>query len=100
LVIGAIVRFEGADDVACVSITAAPQRQSDGQIAAAPIVLLPMTLTAVAGTVTARDGDGVPMDGFTEAFERWQADERGFGCFTVPFEGRLDVMIARQMTVG
>jgi hypothetical protein len=97
LVIGAIVRFPGADDVACVSITAAPQRRRDGTTGPAPIVLLPMTLQALAATVTQADGTGSPVEGFAEAFERWHEDERGFGCFTVPFDGHLDLMIARQM---
>lgn len=98
LIIGAILHFEDRDSVACVSITAAPQRQADGTVAAAPITLLPLTLGALAETVTTPDGEGTPPPEFADVLTRWSADERGLGYFTVPFDGHLDRMIARQMS--
>jgi hypothetical protein len=98
LIIGAILRFDGQDDVACVSITAAPQRRADGSRGPAPILLLPLTLAALAATVTDYAGEALPPAGFANAFAAWHDDDRGVTFFTVPFDGHLDRLIARQMS--
>jgi hypothetical protein len=99
IVVGAIVRFEDAPAIVCVSVSAAPQRQPDGSIIAAPIQFLPMSEAAFSQTVRGRDGVGEPAAGFSSSLEAWQSDAgtRGLSYFTVPFEGYLDRMIAVQM---
>jgi hypothetical protein len=97
LVIGALVRFEAGRDIACVSITGAPQRDHDGALVARDIPLLPMTVEALRATVVAQASPVAVPAGFADAFEAWQDDARGSTFFTVPFEGHLDRMIARQM---
>lgn len=97
LVIGAILAFESSERVVCVSlIDAAP-------IAPAPdgsqrtITFLPLSEAAFRDSVTEVDGTGEPAEGFAAEFEIWRADPRGLSVFTVPFDGSLDRLIARQM---
>ena len=58
---------------------------------------LPLSEAAFRATVTELDGTGEPADGFAAEFEIWRADPRGLSVFTVPFDGSLDRLIARQM---
>ena len=97
LVIGAIVSFAGGERIVGVSILGALQSRPDGTVAIANIPFLPMTESALAATVAELDGTGDVDDHFAGQFEAWQADARGLSFFTVPFEGSLDRMIARQM---
>jgi hypothetical protein len=98
LVIGAILRFAEGRDVACIAVTASPQRRADGHIVAATIPLIPLTTQALSRSVTTLDSRGAePPATFFAAFEAWQEDARGASYFTVPFEGFLDRMIALQM---
>jgi hypothetical protein len=97
LVIGAIVEFSGAERIICCSVTRAPRRLADGTVEAIAIPFLPMTETAFAQTVLAQDGAGTPPPAFLDALVPWQHDPLGLTMFTVPFEGQLDRLIARQM---
>ena len=97
IVIGAIVSFADSDPIVCCAVFGAPRRLPDGRTAPVTIPFLPMQVSALAASVVSRDGNAdVPQD-FAVAFENWQHDARGLSVFTVPFEGRLDALIARQM---
>lgn len=98
MVIGAVVSFASSEPIVCCAVLGAPRMLPDGSIDRVTIPFLPLTAAAMAASVTARDGEGeLPAD-FGEALELWQDDRRGLAAFTVAFEGRLDLMIARQMT--
>lgn len=95
--IGAILEFANGDRLIAASVTAAPQRLADGRVIQGTIPLLPLTEQALRRTVVARDGDADLPETFLAAFDAWNDDDRGGTFFTVPFEGHLDRMIARQM---
>lgn len=97
IVIGAILRFAGQEPVVCCAVYDAPRRRPDGTVDAVTIPFLPMTASALAASVVAEDGAGALPEGFAAALAVWQDDPRGLSAFTVPFEGQLDLMIARQM---
>ena len=97
IVIGALLEFEGSAPVACCTVTGAVQQQPDGSRVRVTVPFLPLTIDALARTVTAPDGDGEVAPEFSRHFESWQEDPRGLTFFTVPFEGSLDRMIAMQM---
>ncbi|MGD9669618.1 MAG: hypothetical protein AB7U75_11250 [Hyphomicrobiaceae bacterium] len=99
ILIGAVASFSDGQRVFCCAVTGAPERQPDGGKACVAIPFLPMTEDALTRTVTTRDETtaGVLPHGFSEAFTTWRDDPRGLSCFTVPFEGYLDRLIARQM---
>ena len=97
LLIGAVVSFAGTPPIICCAVTDAPRLLPDGRIDAVTIPFLPLSERALAASVTAPDGEAALPSGFGEAFEQWHKDVRGLAAFTVPFEGRLDLMIARQM---
>lgn len=97
LVIGAILLFEGDTRIICSTVTQALQTGPDGSVGVVAIPFLPMTEAALAATVTELDGDGVVAADFAAQFDAWHEDGRGLSYFTVPFEGSLDRMIARQM---
>lgn len=110
LVIGAIVDFGAMNDletgnsgtdagsrIVCVSVLGCPRREPDGRLVVSNIPFLPMTAAAFCATVIAQDGTSEPLEGFAHALQLWSEDERGLSMFTVPFEGRLDLLIARQM---
>ncbi len=97
LVIGAILVFDGDARIVCATVTHALQTGPDGQVSVVTIPFLPMTEAALAATVTDRDGSGEVAPAFSVQFEAWYGDGRGLSYFTVPFEGSLDRMIARQM---
>ena len=99
LMIGAVVSFSAGRPVFCCAVTQAPERRPDGSIARVTIPFLAITEAALIETVTTRDETAaaqLPAD-FAEALAAWQDDPRGLTCFTVPFDGYLDRMIARQM---
>ncbi|MEZ5852613.1 MAG: hypothetical protein R3D68_18430 [Hyphomicrobiaceae bacterium] len=97
LVIGALLTFEAGDVIACCMVTGARQRQPDGSEMRVDIPFLPMTGEALAATVCDLAGTAEVPATFQELFAAWRDDPRGLSYFTVPFEGRLDLMIARQM---
>ncbi len=99
VLIGAVASFSAGQRVFCCAVTEAPKRQSDGTIARVAIPFLPMTEDALVRTVTTQDQNPVQAlpDGFADALSAWHDDPRGLTCFTVPFEGYLDRMIAYQM---
>ncbi len=98
LIVGAILVFEGAERIICLSVIGALQTNPGGEVAVVTIPFLPMTESAVRATFVALEGAATVADGFAEHFEAWHGDERGLSYFTVPFEGSLDRMIALQMS--
>jgi hypothetical protein len=97
IVIGAVVTFSGEQRIICCSVIHAPRHRPDDIIDAVTIPFLPMSEQALATTVVAQDGEAQPAEHFREALDAWAADERGLTSFTVPFDGFLDRLIARQM---
>jgi hypothetical protein len=75
----------------------APQRMPDGTFGKATIPFLPLTTAALEQTVLELDGEGEVDGAFIDAYAAWRADERGLSAFSIPFEGFLDQLIARQM---
>lgn len=96
--IGAILEFANGDRVIAACVTDAPQRLADGRIVCGTIPLLPLSESALGQTVVSFAGEADLPESFFNAFENWNEDDRGSTFFTVPFEGHLDRMIARQMT--
>jgi hypothetical protein len=97
LMIGAVVTFNTGEPIVCCAVTGAPRQLPDGTIDTVVIPFLPMRASALLQTVIARDGAADLPSAFGEAFASWHDDPRGLSAFTVPFDGRLDLMIARQM---
>ena len=97
ILIGAIVEFEGGRRIACCSVSQALEKRSDGSFGHVTIPFLPITVEALADTVTALDGAAPLPDAFAAHFSAWSSDARGATYFTVPFEGSLDRMIGLQM---
>lgn len=99
ILIGAVASFSAGQRVLCCAITDAPERQADGSIARVEIPFLPITEEAFARTITTRDPVAAITlpEGFSGALAAWRDDPRGLTCFTVPFDGFLDRMIAHQM---
>lgn len=97
IIIGAILEFAGGRRIAGCTVTGALQKASDGTVDHVTIPFLPMTLEALAETVLTLDGTGQLPDNFAAELDAWQHDARGATYFTVPFEGSLERMIARQM---
>lgn len=97
IVIGAVASFEDREAIVCCGVVGAPQRLADGSVERVVIPFLPLSESAFAATVRSRDGDGEPPAGFGAALADWSADQRGLSVFTVPFDGYLDRLIARQM---
>lgn len=97
IVIGAIVEFEGGCKIACCAVTGALERGSGGALERVTIPFLPLTLDALARTVTEPDGTAPLPDEFASHLADWSADPRGASYFTVPFEGSLERMIGLQM---
>jgi hypothetical protein len=97
LVIGAIAEFAEGRRVACCAVWGAPAAEPDGRLRATTIPFLPLSLDALTRTVVAPDGEGELPEAFVSAFEAWRDDPRGLAVFTVPFDGQLDQLIARQM---
>ncbi|MEZ5853332.1 MAG: hypothetical protein R3D67_00760 [Hyphomicrobiaceae bacterium] len=97
LIIGALMDFPGGQQIACCAVTGALQRREDGSIERALIPFLPMTIEALAGTVSAPDGAGEVPEEFAAQLQAWSEDTRGLSYFTVPFEGSLERLIGQQM---
>ena len=97
IIVGAVVTFAGREPIVCCAVPGTPRRRPDGSVEMATIPFLPIAASALAGSVIARDGEGDPPAEFAQAFESWQDDPRGLSVFTVPFEGTLETLIARQM---
>ena len=100
IVVGAIATFSGNAHIVCVSVTGAPQVQPDGTLVAVSIPFLPMSEEAFADTVETLMGEHAESaldPAFADALSDWSNDPRGLTCFTVPFDGYLDRLIARQM---
>lgn len=99
IVIGAIASFSANRRIICVSVTDAPERESDGTIRRVVIPFLAMSEAALAATVTDHDAPGAAQlaPAFAVELETWRNDPRGLTCFTVPFEGSLNLLIAQQM---
>jgi hypothetical protein len=97
MVIGAIVTFEGQHSIICCSVTGAPRSPNDGAPDPVTIPFLPLTEAAFRATVTVFDGQEEPAAEFAGKLQEWSDDPRGLTTFTVPFEGFLDQLIARQM---
>jgi hypothetical protein len=97
ILIGAVLSFADGEPIVCCAVTDAQRLLPDGRLDTVTIPFLPLTEAALAASVTTCEGDAhLPAD-FGEAFEIWHGDPRGLTSFSVPFEGRLDLMIARQM---
>ena len=97
LLIGAILTFHDHAPVICCAVSGAPRRLADGSVDRVTIPFLPMSEEALRASVVACDGVAEPPDGFASGLAEWRSDPRGLSMFTVPFEGLLDQMIARQM---
>lgn len=97
VVVGAILSFADRERIICCSVSGAPRRLPCGAVDLVTIPFLPMTERAFHATVECLDGtDDLPL-GFAGALAEWSDDSRGLTTFTVPFEGFLDRMIAKQM---
>lgn len=97
IVIGAVVSFGEGERVVCAAVAGAPTRLEDGSEVAGMIPFLPFREAAFAETVVSADGEDMPPPDFKTALDAWMADPRGLSTFTVPFEGSLNMLIARQM---
>lgn len=97
IVIGAIVTFAGNRNVICCSVLHAPRIRSDGRTDTFTVPFLPLTEDAFKASVELLDGSEAPHDEFADHLRHWSEDPKGQVTFTVPFEGLVDHMIARQM---
>lgn len=97
IVIGAIVSFREHSSIVCCSVLSAPRRLANNGIDRVTIPFLPLSEAALLATVVALDGVADLPHGFEPALADWRGDERGLSVFTVPFDGFLDRLIARQM---
>lgn len=97
VLIGAILSFEDGERVVCCVVEGAPQKLGNGQLGRMTIPFLPMAEEAFARTVVGLEGQGLAPPEFVEAYGVWKTDPKGFSCFSVPFEGYLDRLIALQM---
>ncbi len=97
IVIGAVVSFGVHDQVVCVAVAGAPRRHGDGTVDTVNIAFLPFSRAAFEATIVAPDGMDFPPPAFAGEMEHWASDPRGLSTFTVPFDGYLDKLIARQM---
>lgn len=97
IVVGAVLTFSGHEPVVCCAVTDAPSRLVDGSLARITIPFLPLSEAALRSSVVACSGRTDPPVGFAEGLAVWSKDPRGLSVFTVPFDGFLDRLIARQM---
>lgn len=97
IVIGAIATCGDSRQVICFSVTQAPRTGPAGEIETVTIPFIPMSVAAFHETVGDLVGQDDPPDSFSQGLQAWSEDARGLSVFTVPFEGFLDRMIARQM---
>lgn len=97
ILIGAVVSFQDREPIVCCAVTEAQRLLPSGEVDAVLLPFLPMAASALAATVTGLAAEAELPAEFAPAFAEWQEDPRGLAEFTVPFEGRLDLMVARQM---
>jgi hypothetical protein len=97
IIVGAVLTFPSGEDVVCCAVTDAPRRHADGRVDRTTIPFIPFTASALAATVVERVGAVELPETFAAGLAQWQGDDRGLSVFTVPFEGYLDRLIARQM---
>jgi len=97
MLIGAIASFDGNRTLICAAVIHAPRRHADGHLEPTTIPFLPMTDAAFHASVVALDGTADLPESFAAKLEAWSTDPKGLTAFTVPFDGSLDRMIARQM---
>lgn len=97
IVVGAVLTFEDREPIVCCAVTGAPRRNAEGSIETVTVPFLPMTATALEASVQLEGGPAELPAGFADALQHWAGDPRGLSAFTVPFDGWLDHMIARQM---
>lgn len=97
ILIGAVVSFQDREPIVCCAVTNAQRLLPSGEVDTVLLPFLPMSASALAATVTDLEGEALLPGEFAAALAEWQGDPRGLAAFTVPFEGRLDVMVARQM---
>lgn len=96
LVIGALVRGE-AGAIACCAVWRAGVRGADGVWTTGTVPFLPLSEAALMASVLSPLAPVAVPDEFLPAFEAWRADPKGLSVYTIPFEGTLDGLIARQM---
>jgi hypothetical protein len=98
MTIGAILTFADGSRVICCSVGDAPRLRPDGSVDRAPIPFLPLSEAAFRASVTQLAGEAEPDPSFASALAAWHSDPQGLSTFTVPFDGYLDRLIARQMS--
>ena len=98
ILIGAILDYDGGQRIACCAVLAGIERGADGEPERVTIPFLPLTLDALARSVTELDGTAELPDAFAGQLQAWLDDPRGASYFTVPFEGSLERLIGQQMT--
>ncbi len=97
IVIGAIAKFEGGQDIICCAVSEAPRRNQDGTTERVTIPFLPMSEAAFRASVISLEGESALPADFAQKLEEWSRDPKGMTAFTVPFEGFVDKLIAKQM---
>lgn len=96
IIIGALVTPQQGERIICFTVTRAPTTLDGGIASDAMISFIPMTESAFRQTITEPDGSASPPPEFSDELQAWQSDERGLTIFTVPFDGCLDRLLARQ----
>lgn len=99
LVIGAIAHLDDGTGraIACCAVWHAVVTDLHGRRSAATLPFLPLSLDALVATVVS-PAEPCPLpDDFASRLADWQADPKGMTVYTIPFEGSLDHLIARQM---
>jgi hypothetical protein len=97
ILVGAVLCYQDRRAIVCCAVYGAPRKNPDGSISASTIPFIPMWSEALSASVINCEGHGELPGAFAPALDSWSRDERGLAAFSVPFEGRLDLMIARQM---
>jgi len=97
ILIGAVISFQDREPIVCCAVTDVQRLLPSGEVETVLLPFLPMSASALAATVTGIEGEAALPAEFAVALSEWQEDPRGLAAFTVPFEGRLDLMVARQM---
>lgn len=96
IIIGALVSPASGERIICFSVTRAPTVVDGGVQTDAMISFIPITESAFRHSVRACTGTAEPPREFADELYAWQADPRGLTIFTVPFDGCLDRLLARQ----
>ena len=97
MMIGAIARVDTERSIICCAVVHAPRRHADGNLDMITIPFLPMTEAAFLASVVAPDeGPAELPDVFVEKLDEWSQSPGGLTAFTVPFDGFLEHLVARQ----